>query len=638
MSLNWDEIVKCLRKCISEREEFSRLLHKPKVPSDKKLARIAGEQKFKDVVLPAMVHYIRRYLLWSEDPGAIRPIDEKEQSMFRVLSRVLEEKSSVDSGTLKMIVNRFDTIRDKHKERLFHEDYMSLKVGEGIREGQLFKDLSIELIKAAHHEGLLKSVCPPGKVRQERVFDPDGKEVGKKPPKVKVWEINDLRGADMEPSLKPSSYNQEEIEKECKYEVVKKGDTEVIKPTCVTKQYKPPGSVCEGEHVGNICLRVPVIAVGEMVTLVGANFFDDQCLVKLSLKKDLKVHTTFKCSVCGDTKTKVEDNDGNLIDDSRVRDLITFYVDPDTWTSKKLPAGIYNLQVLVPNSINWSSPYTKQKPKFFDSKPRPVRVLPMHNDYKIWIDELYCEKETSGAGSDEVGITVWGSEYDKKGTVRTWEETEDMFNNKGLEDVDSGDVVGLSLYLVGSPQKYQRVGADKLAYGISIIGYEIDSEDVYKKQVRGAWEVFKTMWNEMALPFYGVEGGVGLAKLLGWLGTAGAFIVGALIAAIKFAITLFLSWWAPPDLIVEDVLALDSSTLDFRTHPTTSMPIDYKYDTGSIHVHVVPQSKKEVAPTKKEAGYVEYIEKRKYTCDQEESIYWIIVKYRRVTTPQPVSP
>jgi hypothetical protein len=636
-SLNWDEIVECMRKCVSETDEFSRLLHKPKVPSDKKLARIAGKQQFKDVILPTMVHYIRRYLIWREEPSAIKPMDELERSMFGVLSRALEEDPAVDLDILQMIVNRYDTIKDKHKKRLFHKDYIDLGVEGGIHPETLVEDFSLELIKAADQWGLIKWVCPPGKVRQETISDQLGEFQVKLAPEVNIWEINGLRGADIKPSLKPSSYTSDEIEKECKYEIVKKGDTEVIKPTCTTKQYNPPGSVCEGEHVGNVCLRVPVIAVGEFVKLVGVNFFNDQCLVKLSLKKDPNVQATFKCDVCGDMKAPLQEIVGGkskLIDDSCVRDLITFYVDSDTWTSKKMPAGIYDLVVLVPNSIDWTSPYTKQKPQFFYSKPRPVRVLPMFGDYKVWIDELYCEEETDGPGSDEVGVIVWGAEYDKKGTVHTWEEREDALNNSALDNVDTGDVLGLSLYLVGSLQDYQRVGTDKLAYSIAITGYEIDSEDVYKDQVKGAWEVFKKMWNETAWPFGVAGGGVTVAKLAGWLSSLGAGIAGAVTVAIEFVLSLFLSWWAPPDLIMKDTLNLNPSTLDFLTHPSTQIPIDYKYDMDSIHVHVVPQSKKEVPPTKKEAGYIEYIEKRRYRCDDEDSTYWLKIRYRRETTPK----
>lgn len=636
--LNWDEIVECLRECISETDALSRFLHKPKVPSDKKLARIVGKQQFKDVFLPAMVHYIRRYLIWREEPGAIQPVDEIEQSMFDVLSRTLQEESAVNLDILKMIVNRFDTIKDKHKKRLFHSDYMSLDVEEGLYSRKFIDDFAVELIQAGSQAEFLKWDCPPGKVRQEILTDSYGEFQVKLAPEVKIWETNGFRGAGIEPPLKPSNYKPEEIEKECKYEVVKKGDTEVIKPTCTTKRYNPPGSVCEGEHVGNVCLRVPVIGVGEMVRLVGVNFFNDQCFVQINLKKDYNVQTTFKCDVCGDMITPLEEivyGKPKLIDDSRVRDEITFWVDPDTWTSKKMPAGIYDLVVKVPNSINWSPLGTKQKPPTnFYSKPRPVRILPMAGDYKVWIDELHCEEETNGPGSDEVGVIVWGAEYDKKGTVSTWEEKEDMFNNTGLEDVDSGDVVGLSLYLAGSPQKYQRVGTDKLAYGISITGYEIDSEDVYKDQVKGAWEVFERMWNEVAWPFYGAGGAVTIAGWAGWISTLGAGLAGAVITGIKFIITLFLSWWATPDLIMKEVLNLNPSTLDFLTHPATQMPLDYKYDVDSIHVHVVPQSKKEVPPTKKESGYIEYIEKRKYRCDDEDSTYWLTIKYRRETTPQ----
>ncbi len=629
-----------IRAALSESGERPGIVHKPKLPAHDKLARIVAQQEYNDVVLPTTVQYIRRFLAWRGQPEMINPVDDLEESMFRLLSRLPEENPRVTLDTYEWILARFDEIKEKHKQHLFHEAYLNLPQEVGVDKHQLASDLAIELIWAAKQAKLNAWGGLPGKARQESVLVPSGDPDGgmkwvKQEPKIKIWEINKLRGAALEPPIDPIYYTDDEVEQECTYTSVKKDSQELIQVTCEKKKYNPTAP-WEGEHVGDICLRIPDISVNEMVEVVGSNFFNDQVVVRISLKTDPQFSATFKCNVYGDQNTPVQDNAGKLINDTRVRDRLTFFIDNDAWGSKNMPAGIYNLQVGVPNTINWSWGGAAP-PDMFWSSARPVRVHPFLADYKIIIDELYCEQETQPfdtIASDEVGVIVFGVKTDEQGNVTPWDATEDMFNNPGLEDVDTGDKVPMDLWVLGHRRQagldaYERV-TPNMNYALTLFGYDIDSEDVYKDQIRSSWDVFKEMWGWDKWVSEGLGGAVKLASLIGWISSLKAGIAGAIIAAIKFLVTLILSWWAPPDLIMKDLIALSPTYLDYRTRLGTKLPIDYKYDVDNIHVHVIPVSKQLVPASDGEPAYVEYVEKRKYVeDDSENSTYWLTFKYRR---------
>jgi hypothetical protein len=242
--------------------------------------------------------------------------------MFHLLSRLPEQNPRVSLETYKWILARFDEVRDQHKQRLFHEAYFNLPQEVGIEKRHLASDLAIELVWAAKQAKLSAWGGLPGQVRQETVSvpsgDPDGKPNSvKQEPMIKVWKINKLRGAAIEPAIKPADYTDDEIEQECTYTSVKKDGQDLVQVTCDKKKYNP-SEPWEGEHVGNICLRVPKIGINETVEIVGSNFFNDQVVVRISLKTDPTFNTTFKCDVDGDQKTPILDNAGKLINDTRV--------------------------------------------------------------------------------------------------------------------------------------------------------------------------------------------------------------------------------------------------------------------------------------------------------------------------------
>lgn len=607
--------------------------HKPKVPSDKKLAKLSGRAPYRDVVLPAFVHYIRRFMVWRETKGEISPVDEAEQRVFDRLARLIDNDVVPEQALLR-ILNRFDEMKDRHKEKLFTPSYMNLQIEEGVLSEDLARDFAKEVMDAAHASGIFKWKCPPGRLRQRTA---GGGELLHTfytlAPRVRIWEVNGLRGAEMDPPLQASDYGSDELAKKCKYEVVEIGGEEVVKTSCEIGKFNPPTEDCEGEHVGDVCLRVPNIAVGDTVRLIGANFFEKDIQVHLRHIHDPQVGATFGATVCGDLKTPMEEivnGAAVIIDDSRVRDEARFYVDPDVWTSLAMPAGIYNLTVEVPNTDAWHLPY-EQPPQHFLSNKRPVRVSASQGDYKVWIDEIECEEETDGGGSDDVGVVLWGAEYLRNNTVKSWDRVQDETNNRDLTDVDSNEWFPLKMYLLGDDDEYARVGGDLQACSVSLTGYEIDDTDVYKDQVREGWTIFKEMWDELQLPYEIISTVATIAEFVGLLSSLGASIVGAIAAACAFIISVFYAMWAPPDLIMRDNINLTLTGLDFLTHPMTQVPKDEQYEADSIKVQVVPEMKFEVHATQDHEGYMEYIERRRYRCDDEDSTYWLTLRYRRKT-------
>ncbi|MDQ0175000.1 hypothetical protein [Bacillus chungangensis] len=152
---------------------------------------------------------------------------------------------------------------------------------------------------------------------------------------------------------------------------------------------------------------------------------------------------------------------------------------------------------------------------------------------------------------------------------------------------------------------------------LSIIGFEIDDEDAYKKQIRSfvdAYaEIIKSQWNAIA----GTLGTLGslTATALG-LSTAWA---SAIAAAVTFLFDVFVALWAPADLIIEDVLGLTAKDLAALTSPNFPVPsISGFTSAGGIKVKISPLDKN-----------VQYRELREYQSNEESSRYQIILRYNR---------
>jgi hypothetical protein len=98
------------------------------------------------------------------------------------------------------------------------------------------------------------------------------------------------------------------------------------------------------DAAGNVvCLRVLDVPLGESVVLEGVNYFSVDAKVRFTDKQSGAAVRDVDAHVWGDVDTPVTDVDGQLINDCRVHDRLTFQVPDD------LAPAIYQIQVVVPN-------------------------------------------------------------------------------------------------------------------------------------------------------------------------------------------------------------------------------------------------------------------------------------------------
>ena len=330
----------------------------------------------------------------------------------------------------------------------------------------------------------------------------------------------------------------------------------------------------------------------------GVNFFSVDTTVLIEAKYPGTLTREVPAHVCGDMETPLHETiDGEevFINDSRVKDQLSFKVPED------LPAGIYTIMVKVPNIV--------PVPGYGDylwSDRQYIQVLPpLSSTFQIASEQLHAVKETSPAsfGSDEVGLRAIVIPVNA-GLV-PGETLEHKFPIFG--DVDSGDTRDMSRVL------FQGSGIEGLA--LTLIGFEVDSEDAYEKQIQGLAdayvEILKSSWNTLAASIGAAGGAVALA-----LGLASAWAT-AIATAITLVINLFVALWAPADLIIEDAAAFSLLSLVSLISPNYPMLTGSEYESaGGIEVTVAPVSKA-----------VEYRERREYVSDEEDSEYHVTLRY-----------
>jgi hypothetical protein len=357
---------------------------------------------------------------------------------------------------------------------------------------------------------------------------------------------------------------------------------------------------CPGNEVEGTCLRVPEVRAGDAVVLQGVNFFDIQTRVRLEAQAPGTTTREVETHVCGDVTTPVTETvDGveRTIADCRVQDILTFRVPED------LPDGIYGLKVIVPNNVGLPG----FGDEFESTRTQFIRVVPSATaTFQIAADILNAVKETAPAffGSDEVGIKTLAIPIAPDLTPGPVVE-----RNFEFGDVDSGEDRRMGVLFQQGP-----IGG----VALSIIGFEIDNRDVFEKQIQdfadAYVEILKSGWAAIASSVGALGGLVALA-----LGLSNAWAT-AIAAAVTLAINIFVALWAPADLIIEDAAAFTTLDLGMLTSPNFPQPAPVEFTSaGGIAVRVEPVSK----------GF-QYVERREYRSDEEDSEYHITLRYNRL--------
>jgi hypothetical protein len=558
---------------------------KPKQSQRQKLDRLLAGNPVPSAFAASFIHVSRRFL------AGKAPANTVEQQMFDRLQAL----SPALRRTLSCAMDQFDAIPAADRIRLFDTTLIG-DLNTPLDPARVAKAFVDEIAVRATQVALDDPECQtetPGKIR---VFDPGaGGEIFTS--QVVICRINGLRTLQFTPPLTSGEFTSAELQQECVPQVVN-GELQV---TCTPKVGNCPGQ----QLTDGTCLRVQEVDAGASVLLEGVNFFSVDARVRLRLKDSSDAPIEVDAHVCGDQDTPVtEVVNGNtvLIADCRVHDRLTFRVPPD------LAPGVYEISVVVPNITGIANLGTE-----IVSTPEYICVMPAATArFRIEGDEMHCSRETwpAGFGSDEVAIRFLTHGVFADGTFAQLEHVESLFG-----DVDSNET--RNLICVPLPEYNQPLQA----VSILVLGYEVDNWAAYEAQVHGFIETYMLLLKETWKILVGEIVALGVFVLIvaqsGW-----GIVAGAIIAALALVAEVFLALWAPADLIIQDVIVWSACDLAALTDDSRPAPALDPYTTagGGIKVKVLAEEK----------GGGGYLERREYTCDDEDSRYSITLRYSRV--------
>lgn len=390
-----------------------------------------------------------------------------------------------------------------------------------------------------------------------------------------------------------------------------------ITGTCTRKHPPPPppgvlvGGTCEGGQnyvSNNDCIQIPSQRPGGSIKLRGFNLITPTVKARISLVSDPSVFHEEECVVWGDQVTPLKDAASHFVVDERVSDWVDVRLPSahPTIPGAPLPVGLYEIVVNVANVTN--AIYDSGTPPILVSNKLLLRIEADPNlKYLLWSDRGRCNRETPGAGDDEiwwdafVGHIVLTGPVSATGTAGI--EIRDLdrrsFPREPWEDMDDGESAGsYSINLFG-PKSFELYGV----IVIGMVGFEVDSEAAARDQLQGFWNA----WGEALTKIVGIAiAGSGLAtgfaKLVGVTVSLTVGLVAlAVAAAIVLIATAFWASWAPADLIALDIMQFDASTAWDNTDPKKSLPADTRrayedpYNEGSaigVTVHALPKDHK----------------------------------------------
>ena len=557
---------------------------KHKLGRAQKLAIRAARSKVPSLLAASTMHAIRRHV------AGHAPANALEQRLFGKLD-------ALPPALLRCMVEGLDQLPPEQRGTLV--------------PGQAFADpaqpldpaqLVIGLIEEIRQRAALTLFGDPAAVERpgkDRLYVPVGEDFFTQ---VRICRINQLRTANYIPHLQPQEYTPEEVQQDCQ-PVVVNGEPQVV---CEVR-----ASNCPGHPVAGVCGRVLDVSQGEALELEGVNYFDVNAKVRLVDKDTNTISRDVEAFIFGDIDTpRDEEVNGAtvLINDCRVRDKATFTVPSD------IPPGIYQVQVLVPNSVNnpGFGPEIVSNIEYINVLPPPTAR------YQIVVERIIARKETAPAswGSDEVGLRTIACAMNLSDEPLAITQTPFKDALDGVE-FDSGTARNVERIVFASDQPI-------LALVLGVLGHEIDSESAYNNQINEWSDVFVDLVEEQwkfLLGLISAGGGLGTAiKAIGWKGAIAAAVVAVVVIAVDFIYSL----WAPADLIIEDNIVLSIIDLDRLTSAAAPIPPATTFTSNAgIKVNVNKTIPPEKIP-------FQYRETREYVSDEEESRYELTYRYNRI--------
>jgi len=576
-----------------------RMLHKPKVPRDEKLACIAQQMPRRDSVTPQLFHLLSRYFR-KATPG-----NDFERAMFKTLNKFSKDERAALKGGMVA----FQGIRDPVRSELFAPAFLGWPATQPSDPELLeWEMLDTGLSMHGFDKGLM-ALCQVGRVRP---WAQDINLIDAIETIVAPWPwINEVNGLRTATHLAPLPfYLPEEYQQTCSWHL--NDATGQADPVCNSAR-DPNCDVAGHQDSQGTCLRVASARVGAGVTLTGFNFISCNCQVLLTRLQAGIGTDTYEVPgfVMGDTTTPIKDPAGKVIADHRVKDMLMFDVPEMTPDGLiEFPPGFYQVIVVVPNDVGYTYSDGTQ-PTEFRSNVAFLEVLQKEGQrYRVWSDQAHCYTATSGEwGDDELYVKAYPGVIDPASGAPvilppSW---------ISWDGIASGNTRHWVWDIVGAPGAPQTVNG---VLGIGLIGWEVDSFDALQDAVRSFDAAFAMFWNAVWSWAVSSAGLLGLIVTL--LGHA-AWWVGLVVVVAVLVITLIVSliWaaWAPPDRIMLDIMTYDELQLYYLTYPVSSLPAAKAYVIRGtdINVNVQPEQK---------LGYV-YTEERQYKAWGEGSRYGI---------------
>jgi len=557
---------------------------KPKASPATKLQRLLEADPVASTMTAAFFQMGRRYL------DGHSPANDLEAAAFEAFAEMPESAQDI----LECSLGKLDDLSDETRSKLFNP--MFPMDDSPVSEDLFANEMAIEIVQRASIWQFGRSQCMteehPGQMRATPGLD------GVVIYTPTITKLNGLRT--IQYGLAPEQYERLELEEHCTIVPVDTTGDGIPDQAQTNCPINPPP--CTGHTNGSVCMRVPEVRAGQMIHLVGANYFSVEAKVLFSLNgspvSEVAAH------VCGDTETPVTETVNgveHVIRDYRVNDQITFVVPND------IASGVYTIQVVIEHTINGNQVTEYGAYEY-------IRVVaPPTTTFKIHSEQLICVAETSPAflGSDEVGLRIVTVPINLDGSMG--EPLDHKFGGGSLgifEDVDSGETRDITREI------FSRNNIAGVA--MAVIGFEVDSESAYRDQVQGFIDAFIHV---MKSSIYKVVNTIvsAVGALVGVILGLSKALVTAIAALVVAAILVFTALWAPADLIMQDFVGLSAIDLDEMTSPNYQARSVESYTTpGDIKVTVEPISK-----------IVDYREQRGYVSDEEDSHYQILLRYSR---------
>jgi hypothetical protein len=380
------------------------------------------------------------------------------------------------------------------------------------------------------------------------------------------------------------------------------------------------------------CLRIPVRQAGDMIWLRGFNFIAPDVNVHLqSTEVSTRKSIIPDCTVFGDIKTPVRNEQGQVIVDKRVLDSVAVQLPmrfpPES--ESPFPPGLYEIWISVNDpSAPPNAPIVRPSNRLL------LRIDPDPNTiFDLECEGGRCIKETPGTlvSDDEISWTAFVGHLipkdERTGKRRAITEKVQFRRGPWEDVVDNKEVSSPTKIFPTDPELADgrlgfKVGGVRF---ISILGFEVDSKVAARDQIHGFSDAFTKILADIATSsadlldteassvvlsaLESASGSTGATAAATLLAT-GQYMMAAWAAALVAAAASLWAAWAPADMIALDLFALNARECWDRTDAGKILPPDSvrgfrdEFDDTDVLVSVTERPLKKGKPQPEAVGSV----------------------------------